>query len=48
MLSVNDLKVYFQLDGNVSRAVDGVSFDIGKERQSALLENRAAEKLYLP
>ena len=30
MLSVQDLKVYFQLDGILSRAVDGVSFDISK------------------
>jgi oligopeptide/dipeptide ABC transporter ATP-binding protein len=30
MLSVQDLKVYFQLDGMLSRAVDGVSFDISK------------------
>jgi len=29
-LSVQNLKVYFQLDGSVSRAVDGVSFDIEK------------------
>ncbi|MBN1226816.1 MAG: ABC transporter ATP-binding protein, partial [Deltaproteobacteria bacterium] len=28
MLSVKDLKVYFQLDGGFSRAVDGVSFEI--------------------
>jgi len=30
MLSVQDLKVYFQVNGMISRAVDGVSFDIGK------------------
>ena len=30
MLSVQDLKVYFELDGSISRAVDGVSFDIRK------------------
>ncbi len=28
MLSVKDLKVYFQLDGGFSRAVDGVNFEI--------------------
>ena len=30
MLSVQDLKVYFLLDGTISRAVDGVSYEIGK------------------
>jgi len=30
MLSIQDLKVYFQIDGILSRAVDGVSFDISK------------------
>jgi peptide/nickel transport system ATP-binding protein len=30
LLSVRDLAVYFQLDGSVSHAVDGVSFDIHK------------------
>ena len=30
LLSVQDLKVYFQVDGTLSRAVDGVSYDIGK------------------
>lgn len=30
LLSVQDLKVYFQVNGTLSRAVDGVSYDIGK------------------
>jgi len=30
LLSVQDLKVYFQVDGTLSRAVDGVSYNIGK------------------
>jgi peptide/nickel transport system ATP-binding protein len=30
LLSVQDLKVYFLLDGTISRAVDGVSYEIGK------------------
>jgi oligopeptide/dipeptide ABC transporter ATP-binding protein len=30
LLSVQDLKVYFQVDGLLARAVDGVSYDIGK------------------
>ncbi|MBA7701638.1 Oligopeptide transport ATP-binding protein OppD [subsurface metagenome] len=30
LLSVQDLKVYFQVDGTLSQAVDGVSYDIGK------------------
>ena len=30
LLSVQDLKVYFQVDGTLSRAVDGVSYEIGK------------------
>jgi oligopeptide/dipeptide ABC transporter ATP-binding protein len=30
LLSVRDLAVYFQLDGSMSRAVEGVSFDIRK------------------
>jgi len=37
MLSVQDLKVYFQLDGIVSRAVDGVSFDIEKAETVCLV-----------
>jgi len=37
MLSVQDLKVYFQLDGSVSRAVDGVSFDIEKAETVCLV-----------
>ena len=30
LLSVQDLKVYFQVDGTLSRAVDGVSYEIAK------------------
>ena len=30
LLSVQDLKVYFQVDGQLARAVDGVSYDISK------------------
>lgn len=30
LLSVQDLKVYFQIDSIVARAVDGVSYEIGK------------------
>jgi oligopeptide/dipeptide ABC transporter ATP-binding protein len=30
LLSVQDLKVYFQLNGTLSRAVDGVSYEIAK------------------
>ena len=30
LLSVQDLKVYFQVNGQLARAVDGVSYDIGK------------------
>ncbi|UCG65603.1 MAG: ABC transporter ATP-binding protein [Deltaproteobacteria bacterium] len=30
LLSVQDLKVYFQVDGTLSRAVDGVSYEISK------------------
>jgi len=37
LLSVQDLKVYFQLDGSVSRAVDGVSFDIEKAETVCLV-----------
>ncbi len=37
MLSVKDLKVYFQLEGSISRAVDGVSFDIEKGETACLV-----------
>ena len=30
MLSVNDLRVYFQVNGTLSKAVDGISYDIAK------------------
>ena len=30
MLSVHDLRVYFQVNGTLSKAVDGVSYDIAK------------------
>jgi peptide/nickel transport system ATP-binding protein/oligopeptide transport system ATP-binding protein len=30
MLSAHDLKVYFEVNGNLSKAVDGVDYDVGK------------------
>ncbi len=37
MLSVQDLKVYFQIDGRLSRAVDGVSYEVPKGKTVCLV-----------
>jgi len=37
LLSVQDLKVYFQIDGRLSQAVDGVSYEVGKGKNVCLV-----------
>jgi len=37
LLSVQDLKVYFRSEDEVARAVDGVSFDVGREETVCLV-----------
>jgi peptide/nickel transport system ATP-binding protein len=37
LLSVEDLKVYFRSEDEVARAVDGVSFDVGREETVCLV-----------
>ena len=37
LLSVENLKVYFRSDDELARAVDGVSFDVGREETVCLV-----------
>ena len=37
LLSVKDLKVYFRSDDELARAVDGVSFNVGREETVCLV-----------
>ena len=37
LLVVEDLKVYFRSDNELARAVDGVSFDVGREETVCLV-----------
>jgi ABC-type oligopeptide transport system ATPase subunit len=37
LLSVKDLKIYFRSDDELARAVDGVSFDVGREETVCLV-----------
>jgi len=37
LLSVNDLRVYFRSDDELARAVDGVSFEVGREETVCLV-----------
>ena len=37
LLEVNDLKTYFYLDEGILKAVDGVSFKVGREKVLGLV-----------
>ncbi len=43
ILTVNDLKTYFQTEDGVVKAVDGITFTLEKGETSASSANREAE-----
>lgn len=44
LLSVQDLKIRIQMDNGEMKAVDGVDFEIKKEKRSVLWANPAVAK----